>query len=117
MRGSGGRTISRGSLRGHPKGEAGKRRQKTLRGCGAAATSRSGSHFPGAEPDRRPSSPSLRNRRDQAAMGAALACGTSFEKKSSAGAKKHKRLEVFVPLQRHLYGDERLYLPCPGGAR
>jgi hypothetical protein len=37
--------------------------------------------------------------------------------RSKAKRKKkheHKRREVFVPLQRHLYGEKRVFMPCPG---
>ena len=31
--------------------------------------------------------------------------------------KTRKHLEVFVPQQRHFFGDERVMLPCPGAPR
>jgi hypothetical protein len=36
----------------------------------------------------------------------------------TAAKKKRKRLELFVPLQRHIFAsDAPVKLPCPGGAR
>ncbi len=34
-------------------------------------------------------------------------------KPGKSGQPRRKRLEAFVPLQRHLYGEEKVFLPCP----
>jgi len=107
MRGSGGRTASGGSLRGERKG---KRREEKKR-------LRSGSG--GAKPS--PASPGPRdavNRRTNPASATAVAVAYGTSKTHSTPAKKtRKHLEVYLPLQRHLYGEERIFLPCPGSRR
>jgi hypothetical protein len=75
MRAGGGRTKSRGSLRGNHKaaeGAASKGKRSRLRSGSRAAK--------------------------------AL---------SAARPRRRKRLEAFIPVQRHLYGEERVFLPCP----
>jgi hypothetical protein len=103
MRGSGGRTRSTGSLRGDRKKPGGKAAAKGARRL------RSGSGAPTSDPRRRAASRA-------AAKVASVALSTS-SLKSTSPKKKHHRLETFVPLQRHLYGEERVFLPCPGSAR
>jgi len=36
---------------------------------------------------------------------------------TAAPARHRKRKEVFVPLQRHMFCEERIFLPCPQGPR
>ncbi|MBZ5702134.1 MAG: hypothetical protein LAN84_09825 [Acidobacteriia bacterium] len=50
------------------------------------------------------------------ATAVAVASNTS-SKKSTPAKKKRKHLETYVPLQRHMYGEERVFLPCPGSPR
>ena len=107
MRAGGGRTTSRGSLRGHPKGRARKPRAPKPALKPAAERGGSGSKAPG------PRRPSV-NRRAAKAVQAAL--NTSLPK-STPAKKKHHRLEAFVPLQRHLYGEDQVFLPCPQSQR
>jgi hypothetical protein len=103
MRIGGGRTSSRGSLRGDRKSQ-GKATSKPRR-------LRSGSGAPTSDPRR-----SAVNRpKSKAATVASVALNTSSLK--STPKKKYHRLEAFVPVQRHLYGEERVFLPCPGSAK
>lgn len=111
MRGGGGRTRSRGSLRGHPKRGAGEERaQKPRPGRGRSG---SGADAKSA-PDRRLAD--VNPPKGIPATGVAVALNTS-SKKSTPAKKKRKHLEAYVPLQRHMYGEERIFLPCPGSPR
>ncbi|GEM_PF-1850623 len=107
MRGSGGRTRSRGSLRGHPKAAS-------AAGSSAAPESRTAAIVPpgaGKElpaPGRRPRGVSLRKAEATAAMVASVTSTT----KHTSERPKRRCLEVFVPLQRHLHGEERILRPC-----
>jgi len=108
MRAGGGRTKSRSSLRGHPKGRAEKPRAQhpALK----PATDRAGSGSKGPDPRR----PAVNRPRAKKATAVAVALSTSAKHCIPPKKKKHHRLEAFVPLQRHLYGEEKVYLPCPG---
>ena len=110
MRAGGGRTTSRGSLRGHPKGRAGKPRAQKPALKPAADAARSGA---GASDPRRPAASSPKRKADPA-KAVQVALSTSSPK-STPAKKKHHKLEAFVPLQRHLYGEERVFLPCTLG--
>jgi hypothetical protein len=109
MRNSGGRTKSRGSLRGHPKGRAKRTRALHPAGKPAADSVRSGA----AASDLR--RPAVNRPKSKAATVASVALNTSSLK--STPKKKRYRLEAFVPLQRHLYGEEKVFLPCPESSR
>jgi len=41
---------------------------------------------------------------------------TSFSHPTLPRKKSKRHLEEFVPSQRHMFFDERVFLPCPGGA-
>ncbi len=105
MRNSGGRTKFKGSLRGD--------RKKAPREAGAkgARRLRSGSGAPTSGPRR-----SAVNRPKPASPISYDAPCAPFVLRTPR-QKKHHRLETFVPLQRHLYGEERVFLPCPGSRR
>jgi len=89
-RAGGGRTKSKNPLRGGRKRPAKPGKSRRLRsGSGARHDAPApGALGPGA------SQPKL----------------STFAKKASP---QRRRLEVFVPLQRHLYSEERIFLPCP----
>lgn len=107
MRNSGGRTKSRGSLSGNHEGRTeAPRAQQPVKNPGADSA-RSAA---GASDLRRPA---INSPKRKAATAVAVALSTSLFK-STPKKKSRKHLEVFVPLQRHLYGDERVILPCPG---
>ncbi len=110
MRTGGGRTKSRGSLRGHPKGRA--ERPRAQQPAGKPAADRAGSGAPTSDPRR----PAVNRPKAKPATAVAVALSTSSPK-STPAKKKHHKLEAFVPLQRHLYGEERVFLPCPGSTR
>jgi hypothetical protein len=103
MRGSGGRTRAGGSLRG---------RRERKKCAAKRARLRSGSG--GARPSQAAPAPRRSAAKNPAAKAVAVALST-FSLRATP-KKKHHRLEAFVPLQRHLYGDERVFLPCPGSA-
>jgi hypothetical protein len=109
MRGGGGRTRSRGSLRGErkraEKETAAKGTRRLRSGSGADRTSAPGRRLTGLNPPK-----------GIPATGVAVASVTS-SKKSTPAKKKRKHLEAFVPVQRHPYGEERIFLPCPGSPR
>jgi len=116
MRAGGGRTRSWGSLRGHPKRKAGKPRNNSGR---AGAADRAGSVRKGTDPRRPvPAKPeqAVKRPKSASATAVAVAYGTSAVN-FTPRKKSRQRLETFVPLQRHLYGDERVFLPCPGSAK
>lgn len=108
MRGGGGRTKSRGSLRGKRKQSA-KSNDRRLRSGSGATTPGSRSSVV---------SPQVQG----ASTVGAVASSTSSQndkatvqrKSKPAKAKKRRHLERFVPEQRHLYGgDQVVKLPCP----
>ena len=109
MRGSGGRTKSSGSLRGERK----KAEKETAAKGTRRLRSRSGADAKPA-PDRRLAD--LNPPKGIPATAVAVALVTS-SKKSTPAKKKRKHLETYVPLQRHMYGEERIFLPCPGSPR
>lgn len=110
MRGSGGRTKSRGSLRGK-RNQSAKPNDRRLRSGSGAST-----------PDSRRSAANRPKSNSGAATGVSVASGTSLrksqvrdaKKSKAAPAKKRRHLERFVPEQRHLFGSDRaVKLPCP----
>lgn len=104
-------TTSRGSLRGRRKGKGGAadRRRTSRRGSWSGAVE----HTPPAAPGRTPAPTTSRLR---AAMGE-QACGTSSKKSTAkrAAIGKRARRELYIPLQRHLFGDKPVMLACPEG--
>ncbi len=96
MRGCGGSSTSRGSLRGHPKGKAAQ-----------------GPSSPGANarlaPGRRLRSASLLASSPEATA-VQVAYGTSANNSKAHAKKRHR--EIYVPLQRHMFTDDRIFLPC-----
>lgn len=111
MRSGGGRTTSRGSLRGKHEGKA---------RSGKVSRLRSGSGAREEVPSRRARAVSATSRA-VAKMGEAASVTSSpknksaIAKKSNAAVKpRRKHLERYVPEQRHLFGSDRVVkLPCP----
>ncbi len=103
MRTGGGRTSSRGSLRGERKTSG-----RKAAAVGTGRRLRSGSGAP--KPDPRRLAISRPKANEATAVELALNASSA---KSTPTKKKHQRLEAFVPLQRHLYGEEKIFLPCP----
>jgi hypothetical protein len=88
MRAGGGRTKSRGSLRGD---------RKVAESAGPTCSLKE----PWVEQNR-----------------SRLRSGSSAAKPlSAARPRRRKHLEAFIPEQRHMFGEERLFLPCPGSPR
>lgn len=114
MRSGGGRTTSRGSLRSKHEGKA-----RSVKG----SRLRSGSGAKGEGQSRRARGVSaVSPHKKGASTAVAVASVSSSPKNKSAIAKKsnaavkprRKRLERYVPEQRHLFGSDRVVkLPCP----
>jgi hypothetical protein len=111
MRGSGGRTTSRGSLRGDPKGEGPRAKSGPQTKPQLGRRSRSGdAAVPAGAPDRLPR---IASRRGSAASGVQVALNTSC-RKSTPKVSFRKRGEMYVPVQRNLFDEGRVFLPLTG---
>lgn len=117
MRGSGGRTRYRDSLRGHPKRMAGNPRAQ--KPAIRPAVDRTGSDVATSDPRRHgptKSGQAVNRPKSKSATAVAVASVTSSSK-STLAKKNRKHLEAFLPEQRHMFGEERVFLPCPVSPR